>query len=499
MKSLLLGADIGSSSCKVVLIDAAGTFLANSRVPYEPQQTQPGWMEQDPEVWYRAFCAAIKDCLRGQSSDAPKRIQALSVCGPAHTVVLLDSSGKPLRPAILWSDLRSIPQARWLEEQQGDFIFDVSQQPVNPSWTLCQLLWVKQNEPDIWNRLHRIVIHKDYITYRLTGVWNTDPYDAQGTQLFDARLPGWSTELCGLLELTDTALPPVRAAVCTAGTVTEQAAADTGLPTGLSVAVGSGDSVVEALGAGVVAPGQAVLKLATSGVIGVATDGPKPSRRTMTYPYLTPSGWYTICATSSGAASALWFSHGFGEEEDNFATIEKMAASVVPGSEGLLFHPYLRGERAPHWDPRLRGDFVGVTADHGKAHFARAVLEGVAFSLRDCREMLSELSIPIDDYRLLGGGARSSLWSQIVADVFDCDLLRIPVDAAAFGAALLAGVTAGVYSDIEAAAAVHMNGEVVRPQTENRERYQRLFSLYQQTTERLRPIQHALSDLYRER
>ncbi len=494
-----MGADIGSSSCKIVLITQGGEILAYSSATYDTAHPHPGWAEQNPVDWYEAFCYSTRQCLRDANINA-EQVSAVSITGPAHNAVLLDSDDRVLRPTIHWSDRRCIEQAQWIEENHREIVFETTYQPINPSWTLPQLLWVRQQEPEVWGRLQRIMIQKDYISFRLTGSWMTDPYDAMGTQLMDGRSLTWSQGMGDLIELPISVLPPVHGANEVRGEVTPEAAAETGLGVGTPVAVGSGDSVVEALGMGVIHPGQGIIKLASSGAVNVATKEPKPHPNKMTYPHLMPGRWYSICATNSGAATALWFLEAFGISDDpneGFSLMEQLVEGVTPGSEGLLFHPYLEGERAPYWDPRLRGDFVGLTIRHRRAHAARAVYEGVAFSLRDVMDSFEKMALDVKDFRLLGGGSRSRVWSQIVADVFNRSLPRFPENATAYGAALLAGVAIGVYSDMENVCEYGIKPiDTIIPRQQAVDIYAELFSKYQRITKVLTPFHHELTEAF---
>lgn len=497
-QSFLLGADVGSSSCKVVLIDHTGREHASGQKAYDTLYSQPGWAEQDPEEWYRTFCQAVRKSLTVTDIQA-RQIQAISITGPAHNVVLMGENDQILRPVIHWSDRRSTPQAEWLAEEHGDLIFETTFQTVNPSWTLAQLFWVQQNQPEIWSKVKRIFLQKDYVIYRLTGSWQTDSYDAVGTQIYNVKQRSWSKELCEILDLPLSVLPPIGEATQISGFVSKVAADETGLAAGTPVAIGSGDSVVEALGVGVIETGQCIIKLATSGAVNVVTEEPQPSPLTMTYAHVIPRRWYSISATNSGASSAMWFRKAFAFNDaigSGFSAMEELASASNPGSEGLIFHPYLQGERAPYWDPRMRGDFVGITVSHQQKHFARAVLEGVAFSLRDCLEMVKIIGLPITDITILGGGARSKLWRQILTDILG-QIVRYPEGPATeYGAALLAGVAGGVYSNLYQAAEYCLKAKDLEPEGANIPRYEDLFSLYQRVTENLIPIQHALSEMY---
>jgi xylulokinase len=497
--SLLIGVDAGTSSCKATLIDAQGQVLASASQAYTTVYPKPGWAEQDPDAWYRALVHAVRHCVSAAGVSA-RDVSALSVCGPAHNVVLLDRDDRVLQPVILWSDARSAPQAGWLGSNHGSSIFNITYQAVNPGWSLSQLLWVRQNQPDIWRQIHRVVIGKDYLSYRLTGAWGTDPYDATGTQIHDVRAGQWSPLICDLLGLPPSKLPPIGAATSVTGNLTTTAARETGLTVGTVVAVGSGDSAVEALAAGAMVPGHCIIKLGTAGNVNVVTAEPRPHPRTLTYPHVIPGLWMTILATNAGAAAADWFAHAFDLRAStspalDLLLLEQMAAAAPAGSEGLIFHPYLQGERSPYWDPNLRGGFIGITIRHRQEHFARAILEGVAFSLRDCLGLLRELGIPVSTMHLMGGGARGAVWPQIMADALAAELTVSEPGVTSIGAAMVAGVAAGLFKDVrETARIAPLSQKTVSPDAISQAQYERQFPLYQALTRNLRPIYHALSE-----
>lgn len=501
---LLLGVDVGTSGCKVVAVDPHGTVVAAGSQRYPTRYPRPGWAEQDAEDWYRAACGAIRACLEAGGL-RPQNVAALSVAGPAHNVALMDGQGRLLYPTIHWSDLRSTPQSERLEAESGEDIFGITYQRPNPSWTLPQLLWLRENEPQVWSRLRRILVTKDYVRYRLTGAYQTDVYDAIGTQLYDVEAGAWSARLCELLGFPADRLPEVLPAEALSGRVHAQAAADTGLLEGTPVAVGSGDSVVEALGVGVVKPGQCVVKLGTAANVNLVLAGPRPSAKVITYRHLVDGHYFAITATNSGTSTMTWFRDTFARHElqqaearglSAYDLIGHLAAGAPAGCEGLLFHPYLMGERSPYWDPRLRGDFVGISARHQRQHFARAMLEGVAYSIRDCLHAVEELGQPIVERRLLGGGARSSLWRRILCDVLGQPLAKPVVEGASFGAALLAGVAVGVFAGWAEAVAVCVQvEETLKPDPAAHGLYDEYFEVYRMVTRDLAPHSHRLAEL----
>jgi xylulokinase len=502
--SLLLGVDVGSSDCKALLITMEGGIIASASQPYPTHYPRAGWAEQHPQDWYAAACTAIRACLE-VATVRPDAIAALAVDGPAHNVALLDTAGEVVRPTLHWSDLRSAPQAERLEAQMGEAIFATTYSRVNPSWTLTQLLWLRENEPQTWARLHRILVTKDYVRYRFTGNYVTDPYDAVGTQLYDVAASSWSDELLRLLERGSDWLPRVCGAGEIAGLLHRSAADDTGLAVGTPVIVGSGDSVVEAFGIGALEGGACIVKLGTSANVNLVTTQPLPSRQSITYPHVAPERWFSITATNSGASTMRWFRDTFcrleveqarQQEMSVYALIDQLAEDAPAGAEGLLFHPYLMGERSPYWDPHLRGDFVGITALHNVHHFARAILEGVAYSIRDCLQVVQVLGQPITHISLIGGGAKSRVWRTVLCDVLGVALTKPAIEDAAFGSALLAGVGIGIYPTMaDAARQCVRGGETLLPNATHQERYNDTFEVYRAITRDLAKYSYRLGEL----
>jgi xylulokinase len=498
----LVGVDVGSSDCKAMVINRHGELIRSARQSYQMRYPHPGWAEQNPEDWYRGACSTIRSCLDGLKVH---EVVGLSVDGPAHNVALLDQAGEVVHPTLHWSDLRSVPQSEKLERDYGDHIFRLTYCRPNPAWTLPQLVWLQEERPDVWAQVQRILVTKDYVRYRLTGEYQTDIYDAIGTQLYAVERGAWSEDLCRLLGRDTSWLPQVSRPETISGTLLPTAAADTGLPAGLPIAVGSGDSVVEALGIGVVRPGQCIVKLGTAANVNLVTDAPYPTNKSITYRHLTDGNWMTITATNAGASTMRWFRETFCRAESEraraagvevFDLIEQLGAGASAGSQGLLFHPYLNGERSPYWDPYLRGDFVGITMQHREHHFARAVMEGVAYSIRDCFHMVESLTQPVDTLYLIGGGAKSHAWGQILCDVLGKPLLKPVVEDAAYGAALLAGVAVGVFTHWEDATSQCAQIEhTLHPDPAAHDLYTHLFALYREVTCNLTAHYHRLAEL----
>lgn len=488
----LLGIDIGTSACKAVAMEATGGLLAWATRAIPLQRPWAGCAEQRPEDWLEAACGAIRACLE-KGGIRPESVLALSLTGPAHCVALLDGAGEPLRPTIHWSDERSAQQTEHLEREAGRELWAITGQRLHPSCTLPQLYWLREREPDIWLSLRRILPIKDYVRFRLTGRISTDPYDAAGTMLYDLSAGQWSGAICERLGLAKEALPPIEPAAALGGRLMEAAARQTGLLAGTPVAVGSGDSAVEAFGAGALRPGDCTITLGTSANVNIVTREPVPSRAAMAYPFLVDGHGLSVMATNSGASSLRWFCESFwpsGMKGDPVVAERELlerAQAIPPGSEGLIFHPYLVGERSPYWDPTLRGSFLGITGRHGLGHFARAVLEGVAYSLRDCMEAAEEAVLPVRRSVLLGGGSLHPVWRNIVRDALGRPLARPAVADASCGAALLAGLAAGAFETWEAAAGARPgDAEMLEPDAQAHAAYSRGFETYRKAAALLR-------------
>lgn len=442
----LLGIDFGGGASKATLLAADGTIAAESTVEYPTHYPRPGWAEQDPDDWYRACCRNIRAVL-ASSGILPANIEAVTLDAATHTAVLADEDFRPLQPAIYWTDTRSVAQKNRLAADRRVAALTLHQP--DTIWTLPQLMWVRENRPEIYAKTRRILFAKDYVRHQLTDDHVTDYIEAQGSMFFDYGRMTWSKELCALAEIPETALPKLCAPTDLAGTVTQRAAEDTGLYVGTPVFCGATDTAMEVFTAGAVHKGDMTVKLATAGRICVISDKACPHPQLINYSHILPGLWYPGTATKSCAASYRWFRDGFGGD---YAALDAAAAEVSPGAEGLLFHPYLNGELTPYGDPSLCGSFVGVRACHTKAHFARAVLEGVALSLRDCMRVLKEVGLSHGDAAvMIGGGGKSPLWRQITADVLEISLVLRQYSDSSLGSAMLAGVASGVFESPEAA------------------------------------------------
>ena len=466
----LIGIDVGTGGSRAVLIDSAGRIVASATVEHSPfVSIQTGWAEQDPRDWWRASAAAIRSAIT-QAGVAPEDIKAAGLSGQMHGAVLLDAADEVLRPAIIWCDQRSADQCHKLTTRVGaSRLIELTCNPALTGFTLPKLLWVRDHEPETWQRVSSVLLPKDFVRFRLTGDKATDVADASGTLLLDVAARRWSNEMLAAAQIEVGLLPQVYESQDITGTVSQKAAEETGLKAGTPVIAGAGDQAAGAVGLGIVRPGMVSATIGTSGVVFAATNNPAldPKGRVHTFCHAIPERWHVMGVTQGAGLSLRWFRDQFGvlsdtnSDGDPYDSLTAEAAGVPPGADGLLWAPYLMGERTPHLDPDARAALAGLTASHTRAHVVRAMLEGVAFSLKDSFEILKELNVPCDTIRLGGGGARSELWRQIQADVYDHEVETVEAEeGAAYGVAILAGVAAGAWPTVDAAC-----DEVVRTKT----------------------------------
>ncbi len=503
----LLGLDLGTTGVKTVLTTREGQIVATATRAYPLSHPAPGWAEQNPEDWWTATIAAIRACL---TSAGPTDLRGLAISGQMHGAVLLDGDGQPVRPCIIWADTRSQAECDQIMATVGaQHLIDRVGNPALPGFTAPKILWVRNHEPETWARVRRILLPKDYLRWRLTGVAASEISDAAGTCLLDVAQGVWATDVMAALDLDPALFPPIVGSAAIAGRITPSVAALTGLPSDLSVAGGGADNACAAVGAGIVAPGQALVSIGTSGVVlaysaSPAIDRGGPIPRAHTFNHAVPDAWYLMGVTQGAGLSLRWARDQFGAAEvhdahasgrDEYDLITAAAAGVTPGSEGLIFLPYLQGERTPILDAQARGGWIGLTARHTRAHLYRAVMEGVAFSLRDSLEVLRSAGVDIHELRATGGGVRSALWRQILADVFQMPLTPLAIEEGpALGAALLAGVAAGVYPNIPAACAqVVRTAPTILPNSAEVTTYSRYYAIYTSLYPALRAAMHALS------
>lgn len=494
--SILIGIDFGTGGCKVTAVSLDGAVLGDASVEYITEYPHQGWSEQTPSDWYDAMCGALKKV--SDKGVNLSNVIAISFDGSTHNAVLLDGEMKPVRKTIMWTDQRSVAECAYLRENFQDKIFNTAYQMPTPTWTLPQMMWLKNNEPEVLKRTRHTLFVKDYVRYLVTGVAATDYIEAQGTLFFDMKNMTWSKELVELSGLPFESLPELVKPTDMLGKVTAQASKDTGLPEGTPVICGTSDSAVEDYGAGAIEPDDCIVKLATAGNVNVMTSKPHPFATTLTYSHVIEGMWYTVSATNAAALCQRWLRDTLCQEEKSaaaatggsaFALMDKLAEQSPIGSNGMMFHPYLQGERSPYWDPDLRASFTGVAISSTRGDFMRALLEGVAFSLKDCYGAIEEMGLSVKRIFLIGGGAKSPLWSGIISDVFNTPVaVPIPGDAS-YGTALLAGVGVGVFENsAEAVKKCLKIGRMVNPNPESAEKYAKLFKKYKATHDALAPI-----------
>lgn len=458
MATTLLGIDVGTGGTRALLIDEHGHVLASATADHVPfASPRTGWAEQHPHDWWRACCDAVRQVL--EVSGIPgSGVTCIGFSGQMHGAVLLDEAGEPLRPALIWCDQRTAKEAAELTNSIGfDQLVAWTCNPALTNFTLTKLLWVRNHEPSVFARFCTLQLPKDYVRFRLTGVYAMDMADASGTLLLDVANRRWSNEMARAAGIPTSTLPKLFESCAVCGTVSKDGAEATGLKMGTPVVCGAGDQAAGAVGLGVVGPGTVHVTIGTSGVVFASTDRPAmdPRGRLHTFCHAIPNRWHVMGVTQAAGLSLRWFRDNFGISKgtiDPYDALTAEAASAPPGSDGVMWAPYLMGERTPHLDPDARAALIGLAANHGRAHIIRAILEGVAFSLRDSFSIFEEMRVPVTEIRLGGGGARSSLWQQIQADVYGHTVTTVEAEeGAAYGAALLAGVGAGVWPTVDEA------------------------------------------------
>ncbi len=504
----LLGIDVGTTGVKAALFAAAdGRVLASAFVDYPLMHPHIGWAEQNPADWWQATLSTIRTCLEGGASQAirPADVRGIGLSGQMHGVVLLDEHMQVLRPCIIWADQRSEAQCREISERVGAArLIELVSNPALPGFSAPKVLWVREHEPEIFARACTLLLPKDYIRWCLTGNVALEISDAAGTCMLDVRQGEWSRPLLAALELAPALLPPVVAADAVCGTITAEVARLTGLLPGTPVAGGGADNACGAVGNGVVRRGLALVSIGTSGVVLAHAEAPQvdnsgPVPRVHTFNHAVPRAWYLMGVTQAAGLSLRWLRDNIGLPEralerwtgrDAYELLVQEASSVAAGSDGLLFLPYLQGERTPHLDTYARGGWIGLTASHDRRHLVRAVLEGVAFSLQDCAAIIREQGLAVEQVRVTGGGAKSPLWRQIIADVLDVELVTTSAtEGPAFGAALLAGVAAGIYPSVQQACEVSVKlQQRTEPQAEAVRAYAQAYETYRALYPALKPI-----------
>ncbi len=486
----LLGIDFGGGASKATLLSTQGKIVAENTVEYPTLYPMAGACEQDPADWIAALCENSRALIK-KSGVEPSDILSIAIDSATHTSLVCDKDFKPLRNAMHWTDTRSRRQADKLREELGDGIFKKTFHKPDTIWTLPQLKWLGENEPELFSRVAYIFFEKDYVRYFLTGVFCTDYIEAEGSMLFDCNKMQWDEELCSLAGIDVNMLPPIKNPTDVIGHVTAAAAQVTGLKEGTPVICGTTDTVMEVFASGAVKKGDVTVKLATAGRICVITDKAYPDRHLVNYSHIAEGLWYPGTATKSCAASYRWYRDTFGGE---YKELDSGAAELPIGCDGLIFHPYLNGELTPYADPMLCGSFTGVRATHTKAHFTRAVLEGVAYSLLDSKIYLDSLNIPYNTVATaIGGGTKGKLWRQMISDTLGIALKTTESSDSSLGSAMLAGIASGVFADpADAVAKCVHEVDITYPNPENTEKYRKVFEVYKK-------IHDALSPIYQER
>ncbi len=463
----VIGIDSSTTATKAVLIDATGAVAGVGVAEYDYEIPQPGWSEQDPRLWWDGTVSAVRSVLA--SSGVPGAdVAAIGLTGQMHGLVLLDAVGDVLRPAILWNDQRTADACDEIRRAVGpERLIEVTGNDALTGFTAPKLVWVRDHEPEIWARVAHVLLPKDYVRYRLTGDVALDKADGAGTLLFDLAARDWSPEVLAALRIDPAWMPPTHEGPEITGGVSAEAAAATGLRAGTPVVAGGGDQAANAVGVGAVAPDVVALSLGTSGVVFATTDTPlrDPAGQVHAFCHAVPGRWHLMTVMLSAAGSLRWFRDAVAPGR-GFADLTDAAADVAAATDGLFFLPYLTGERSPHPDPLARGAFVGLSVGHDLRHMTRAVLEGVAFGLRDGLDQMVATGMPRPaQVRASGGGTASPLWRQILADVLDVELATVnTTEGAAFGAAVLAAVGAGWFASVdEAAAALAIATPVAAP------------------------------------
>ncbi len=495
-QTYFMGIDVSTTGVKALLVDSSGAVTASANTEQPLSTPQPLWSEQNPADWWSGAVSSIRAAL-AQGGVSGAQVAAVGLTGQMHGLTLLDEAGEVLRPAILWNDQRTGAQCDEIRARLGrPRLIALTGNDALTGFTAPKILWVREHEPQVYQRVRHILLPKDYVRYCLTGGFAVDCADGAGTILMDISRRDWSDEVLAALDIPRAWLPEVFEGPAVTGTISAAAAALTGLRAGTLVVGGGGDQAAQAVGVGAVQPGIVALTLGTSGVVFASTSQPfiEPDGRLHAFCHSVPGRWHLMGVMLSAAGSLRWYRDTFAPGMD-YDRLLAPTAAVPIGCEGLLFLPYLTGERTPHPDPLARGAFVGLTIRHTQPHLTRAVLEGVAFGLRDSFELIKGAGLKdIRQVRVSGGGARSALWRQMLADVFNAELVTVnTTEGAAYGAALLAGVGAGAWADVDAAcqACVQLTGSAV-PESGAAAEYEAAYRLYGQLYPALKQLSHQL-------
>ena len=487
MDKYLFGIDIGTSGCKSCVINDAGKLVASASYEYNPLIIKQGWIEQDPLSWYKTVIVTLNKIRVDLDL---KNIAAIGVTGQMRGLTLIDRSGNVVRNSILWNDLRNVEEVNEINREHSDIIQKVTRNPLNTMCTLPKILWIMRNEPDNWERTYKVIFPKDYINFKLTGNLQTDLSDASGTSFYDIQKQNWSDEILETFSIPGDKLPDIYQSTSIIGQVSAEASIETGIPRGVPVIAGGSDATVESFSIGLMNSSQCKIRLGTSGALSTIVDSIDDLSNNMNYcwSYIFKDSWMLDVNTRSCAQSVRWLRDVFyGDRLKTSKTYDEIdgeAQSAPLGSEGLLFHPYLLGEDAPYWDSGLKGNFLGISVNHERSHFARAIYEGTAFALRDAMSTFGARAGGFKENIFTGGGVRSKCWLSIVADILGIDGGVSADTDAAFGASVLAGVGIGVLGKLEEVMPLCKNRDsYIRYNRENHKIYNELFYKYKRMKE----------------
>ena len=491
MSQHYLGIDVGTTAVKALVVDDSGSVVGDAEAPQELSVPQPGWSEQNPSDWWQGTIDAVRAaCAQAGVDD----VASIGLSGQMHSSVLLDASDEVLRPAILWNDVRTTDQCRFITEKLGNSgLARFVGNPALEGFTAPKLLWVRDEEPSVFEKVRSVLLPKDYIRFLMTGEKAMEPSDAAGTLLFDIRQNRWSAGMLSALDLDAALLPPTVGSAEVAGRLTSSAATALGLREGTLVVGGGADNAAASVGSGVVSSGTMQTSVGTSGAVVAPIDHPQvdPGMRIHSFNHAVPDMWYLMGVVLSAGAALAWFRRALLGPRvigPSYDELTAEAADVPPGADGLTFLPYLTGERTPHADSNARGVFVGIHAGHERGHMVRAVMEGVTFALRDSLELMRGLNANAEEAVAAGGGARSSFWRQMQADVLGVPVVTVgPSGGAPYGAAILAAVGSGGFSSVpEACQAWIKPLDRLEPDTEAHDAYERAYKCYAKLYPRLK-------------
>jgi xylulokinase len=505
--AVALGIDIGTSGTKTLAIDETGRILASASAEYPCDHPRPGWSEQDPELWWRATCETIQTVLH-RGGLKPEDISGVGLSGQMHGSVFLDESGKVIRPALLWNDQRTVAECAEITRLAGgrDSLVGMVANPAVTGFTAPKILWLRNAEPQNYQHLRQVLLPKDYVRYRLSGAFATEVSDASGTLLLDVKNRAWSHELVGKLALDPSILPPCYESHVVSSEVSSTGASECGLAVGTPIVGGAGDQPASAVGNGIVRKGLVSATLGTSGVVFAHSDKPDfgPAGMLQAGCHAVAGAWHTMGVVLSAGGAMQWLRNNLGQLEmaeaerrgvDPYEILTEEAQRAAAGCEGLVFLPYLTGERTPHFDPFARGGWIGLTVRHGRSHVIRSVMEGVTFAMRDSLELVRAAGVEPRQVRLSGGGARCRFWRRMQSDIYQSEAATInAAEGPAFGVALLAFVGTGIYANVtEACDATIREVERIRPDDSLRSAYDEAYGHYRAAYKALKPLFHEMA------